>query len=313
MNSNSISNPGTYVADFSLPLDNKVKRNNKDKVNVEVIFTRKIETEQITHKAVVLNGTFSLKERINTLKNYEEKLAKASSTPQRVKRAIITLVTVGIIAAGIAAMVFGGSVGLVVGGVGLGIFMLASDMIISQLVLGHPLEYNMFFPITMPIFFTYYMLTYESKRAKKVENTQSEINKIALYVTNKHEAINNWLQERHKEFSDLIEKEKVKLNPSVTVQELKSITAELGTLDYKLNRVSDFIEKLNASHELAKGLLQSKTSNSKYFGTYKNIEKEVAVNNLSTALFFLKCIGNGANKVDTDKASKSILTKVFVD
>lgn len=220
-----------------------------------ISFEDKASGGHVTHKAVVLCGTFSLKERVKTLDSYKSELEEATSSKERLKRAVITLLVVGAIVGGIAAMVFGGEVGLVVGLVGLYYFMLASDVILAGLVLGRPIEFNIFFPITMPIFLAYYMATYESKRAKKVECEQFITKELASYVVNKKQEIDKWLATRAKKIQSQIQEEKKKLSAEVSSEALCVIGRKVDDLEQELMRIAGLRKGLAESYTAAQELL----------------------------------------------------------
>lgn len=261
MNFNTVTN----VVDFSYE-GGKPPSSSK---NINVSFGSKIDSTETMHKAIVLDGTFSLKDRvktlnesIQTLKENKLELEKASSVKERLKRAAITLLIVGFIVAAVAAMIFGGPTGLMAGAIGLGIFLLVTDMILATLVLGEPLKYNIFVPITMPILLTYYLSTYESKRAKNVEeskiitdNITSEIKYIARYLKIKKEEINSWLEARREETNKQIQQEKSKLHPDLSNDKLKIITDEVSRLELKNVEISNLIEKLEESYKTSLSFL----------------------------------------------------------
>src|ERR1700722_15858872 len=87
------------VVDFSIK-DNSQVPNNKSYWNISI--NRKFESTQIKNEARILDGTFSLKDKVKTLNEYKTELEKATSTKERVKRAVITLLVVGTIVGGIA-------------------------------------------------------------------------------------------------------------------------------------------------------------------------------------------------------------------
>lgn len=167
--------------------------------------------------AAIYKGTFNLTERVQTWQNHAAELHRACTTKQRIKRAVVTLVGVALITAGVAAMVFGGDIAWSVGAVSLLLF---------AYIIKKPVEKELFkgigdnhgnllpyFPQAIPFLFLFAMATYESRRIKKLAHSKQKAIAIANYVLATHQEIHSWLEKQKNEISEKYSQEQKHLNP----------------------------------------------------------------------------------------------------
>ena len=152
-----------------------------------------------SNSARVHGGTFNLKNKVNTWHSYEAELIKACTTKEKLKKAVVSMLFVGVIAAGVAAIVFGGIPGAVFGFIGLVLIGVVGDLYLQKKVFDHHINYNVFAPLTTPILFVYYMATYKSKLSKKIALSKQEAVNVANYVIAKHSDISQWLEQQQEE------------------------------------------------------------------------------------------------------------------
>jgi hypothetical protein len=157
--------------------------------------------------ATVYVGTFNLKDRVQTWQSHAAELTTACSTKHRIKRAVVTLLGVAIITAGIAAMVFGGDIAWLVGAAAILLFTYFARKPVGKEFFGNGSKHDVLFTAVVPIFF-FAMATYESRRAKKLASSKQEAVAIANYVLAKHGDIGLWLEQQRKETLEKVVLEK---------------------------------------------------------------------------------------------------------
>lgn len=220
----------------------------------------------VTRELVVARGTLKEDHSIDTLTKklgvYQKDLERARSTGERVKRAVLTLLTVAVIAGCIAAMVLGGMPGLIAGGVGLGLFMLATDFILGDRLPGELDRIRPFIaPITMPFRLIHKLATYESKRADLVEQTETTRKHLAEYILENHEAIRSWLKGRINEIVKMSEAERAILDKQTNEETIARSSLRCLELRNEMKQVYAYKNQLSKSLEDARKILQTANPN----------------------------------------------------
>lgn len=199
-------------------------------------FTRVINSTITTHEAVFLRDTFILKNTIQTINDYKNALVKASTTPERIKRAILSLLITSI------------TVALVVS-----TFFLAK----------FPL--NLFFPIflTVPLGLIIIfmgiplMLGAECVYKNWIEINQRRATNTAHALINNKDAIQTWLEKQRLETQELIGQEKARLTPSTNIVDQRTITHKIHRLSNDLVHISLWLDKFKELQQLSQDFLKN--------------------------------------------------------
>lgn len=218
-----------------------------------------VKDNNVIHKATVLYGTFSLKERVQTFETYKSQFESACSTKERAKRAIFAIFVTAVVVAIAAVVVFGGlplEGALIVGLLGGGLFAGTAGVYLLHLIRDG--EFNgtsgdgVVGAICLPFLLVYYLARHEPNRAKRMEDSKTEALEIADYILAKKDAINGWLDARKKELCERLNQINIHVpvqNPQV--DHLKKMGAEIKGIVETLEKLQNYSQNLDKSYQAA--------------------------------------------------------------
>lgn len=225
-----------------------------------------IKSEEVIHKGTIKSGALNLKDRLKTLDESVKDLTKAQSKSERFKRASITalyITSIAVLSVAVATFAFTlstpaalmGAIGLPLSSVALIGLLMIGDMVLQEKIYGSLPDLPILFPITLPLNLISYHASYESKRAAKVNNQKRELKEIATYVVENKDKIHQWLKKGLKSCKKHLPQEKVKINNTLSTNELNSIMHRINKIEYHIKEIEKHQNLLEESYKIAQEVL----------------------------------------------------------